>query len=133
MKIGVIGGGRVGIGTAREPGGSRGTTSRSPTRETVAETAQGADVVVLALPAAAVADALAGESGSLAGKVVIDATNNISGGPSGLVIAALVPGARYVKAFNTVFATFMHDTPPNAGRPASTAATTRSQGSRRRS
>ena len=61
----------------------------------------------------AVADALA-QTGSLDGKVVVDATNNLSGGPGGLEIAALVPGARYVKAFNTVFSTFMHDTPPSS-------------------
>jgi len=113
VKIGVIGGGRVGSALAAS-WRDKGHDVAVSTRETVAETAQGADVVVLALPAAAVADALA-EIGSLTGKVVIDATNNVSGGPSGLEIAALVPEAGYVKAFNTVFATFMHDTPPNAG------------------
>jgi predicted dinucleotide-binding enzyme len=49
---------------------------------------------------------------------VVDATNNLSGGPSGLEIAALIPDARYVRAFNTVFATFMHDTPPDSPPPA---------------
>ena len=87
------------------------------TRDTLAETAAAAEVVVLALPAAAVGDAL-GQAGSLAGKVFVDATNNLSGGPDGLEIAALVPDARYVKAFNTVFATFMHDTPPGSPPPA---------------
>ena len=86
------------------------------TRDTVAETAAAGDVVVLALPARAVAEALAA-AGPLGGKVLVDATNNVSGGPAGLEIAALAPGARYVKAFNTVFATFMHDTRPE--RPAS--------------
>jgi len=110
VKIGVIGGGRVGtaLATSWREQGHDVTVS---TRKTVAETAAGAEVVVIALPASAVADALA-QAGSLAGKVVVDATNNLSGGPSGLEIAALVPGARYVKAFNTVFSTFMHDTPP---------------------
>ena len=86
------------------------------TRDTVAETARAADVVVLAVPASAVADALE-HAGTLAGKVVVDATNNLSGGPAGLVIAGLVPDARYVKSFNTVFATFMHDTPPGEPPP----------------
>jgi hypothetical protein len=45
--------------------------------------------------------------------VVVDATNNLSGGPPGLEIAALAAPGRYVKAFNTVFSTFMHDTPPS--------------------
>jgi 8-hydroxy-5-deazaflavin:NADPH oxidoreductase len=110
VKIGVIGGGRVGSALAaswRE----RGHDVEVSTRETVGETVVGAEVVVVALPASAVPDALP-QAGSLAGKVVVDATNNLSGGPSGLEIAALVPDARYVKAFNTVFATFMHDTPP---------------------
>jgi 8-hydroxy-5-deazaflavin:NADPH oxidoreductase len=112
MRIGVIGGGRVGSALAatwRE----RGHDVTVSTRDTFAETAAAGDVVVIALPASAVADALS-RAGSLDGKVVVDATNNLSGGPSGLEIAALVPGARYVKAFNTVFSTFMHDTPPSS-------------------
>ena len=113
MRIGVIGGGRVGSALAatwREKGHDVAVS----TRDTVAETAEGAEIVVLALPAAAVAEAL-GHAGSLEGKVLLDATNNVSGGPSGSEIAALVPETLYVKAFNTVFATFMHDTPPRAG------------------
>lgn len=115
LRIGVIGGGRVGSAVA-ETWRDRGHDVTVSTRETVAETAAAGDVVVLALPAAVVPDALAA-AGSLDGKVLLDATNNLSGGPSGLEIAALAPGARYVKAFNTVFATFMHDTPP--AKPAS--------------
>jgi hypothetical protein len=111
MKIGVLGGGRVGkalAATWREHGHHVAVS----TRETIAETAAGADVIVLALPASAVADALE-QAGSLDGTVLLDATNNLSGGPAGLEIAAAAPGARYVKAFNTVFSTFMHDTPPD--------------------
>jgi predicted dinucleotide-binding enzyme len=110
MRIAVIGGGRVGSALA-ETWRARGHDVAVSTRDTVAETAASGDVVVLALPAAAVAEALA-ETGHLEGKVLLDATNNLSGGPSGLEIAELAPGARYVKAFNTVFSTFMHDTPP---------------------
>ncbi len=115
MRIGILGGGRVGSALAatwRERGHDVSVSSR----DTVAETAGPVDVVVLALPARAVAEALAA-AGPLDGKVLVDATNNVSGGPGGLEIAALAPGARYVKAFNTVFATFMHETPPE--RPAS--------------
>jgi 8-hydroxy-5-deazaflavin:NADPH oxidoreductase len=107
----VIGGGRVGNALAATWRG-RGHDVAISTRDTVAETAAARDVVVLAVPAAAAAEALAG-AGSLEGKILLDATNNVSGGPSGLEIASLVPGASYVKAFNTVFATFMHDTPPS--------------------
>lgn len=113
MKIGVIGGGRVGRALAAT-WAAKGRDVAVSTRDTVAETAAGADVVVLALPAAAVPGAL-DQAGPLDGAVLLDATNNLSGGPAGLEIAAFVPRARYVKAFNTVFSTFMHDTPPETG------------------
>jgi predicted dinucleotide-binding enzyme len=115
MKIGVIGGGRVGSALAAT-WQERGHEVVVSTRDTIAETSAASDVVVLAVPAAAVPDVVA-NAGSLAGKMVIDATNNLSGGPSSAEIAALTPDARIVKAFNTVFATFMHDTP--ASPPAS--------------
>jgi predicted dinucleotide-binding enzyme len=112
VKVGVIGGGRVGSALAAT-WRDRGHDVVVSTRDTVADTAAAGDVVVIALPAAAVSEVLA-RAGSLDGKVVVDATNNLSGGPSGLEIAALVPGSRYVKALNTVFSTFMHDTPPSS-------------------
>jgi len=111
VRIGVIGGGRVGTALAATWQAS-GHDVVVSTRDTVAETAAGRDVVVLALPAAAVESALA--DASLAeGQIVVDATNNLSGGPSGTEIASFAPSARFVKAFNTVFSTFMHDTPPS--------------------
>jgi predicted dinucleotide-binding enzyme len=109
MRIGIIGGGRVGSALAaswRE----KGHDVTVSTRETVAATAAAGDVVVLAVPAREAADAL--PPALLERKILVDATNNVGGGPAGLEIAALAPGARYVKAFNTVFATFMHKTPP---------------------
>jgi predicted dinucleotide-binding enzyme len=115
MRIGVLGGGRVGSALAatwREAGHDVAVSSRS----TVGETAGAADVLVLAVPATTAAEVLEA-AGPLDGKVLLDATNNLSGGSDGADIAALAPRARYVKAFNTVFATFMHDTPPE--RPAS--------------
>lgn len=115
MRIGVIGGGNVG-GALAATWKTKGRDVVVSTRDTVAETARAADVVVLAVPASEVVAALA-HAGSLAGKVVVDATNNLSGGPAGREIAELVPDARYVKAFNTVFATFMHDTPPGEPPP----------------
>jgi hypothetical protein len=111
MKIGVIGSGRVGsalAGTWSERGHEVVVSSRA----TVAQTAAASQIVVLAIPAVAAADALGG-IGDLEGKVFVDATNNVSGGPAGLEIAALAPGTRYVKAFNSVFSTFMHETPPD--------------------
>lgn len=110
MRIGVIGRGSVG-GALAATWREKGHEVAVATRDTVADTIAAADVVVLAVPAAAATEVLA--AASLDGKVLLDATNNLSGGPPGLEIAALAPGARYVKAFNTIFATFMHDTPPS--------------------
>ena len=72
------------------------------------------DVVVLAVWYPAVADVLARYGDQLAGKVVIDITNPIDpeafeplqldAGSVAQEIAAKVPGARVVKAFNTTFA-----------------------------
>jgi 8-hydroxy-5-deazaflavin:NADPH oxidoreductase len=112
MRIGVLGAGNVG-GALAATWKDAGHEVVVSTRDSVEETAAFGEVVVLAVPAAAATDVLRG-AGSLAGKVLVDATNNVSGGPDG---TALAEGAKVVKAFNTVFATFMHETPPE--RPAS--------------
>lgn len=109
MRIAVLGGGNVGSALAAT-WRDKGHDVAVSTRETVADTAAAGDVVVLAVPATAATEVL-GEAGTLDGKTLVDATNNLSGGPAGLVIAELAPGAHYVKAFNAIFATFMHDTP----------------------
>ncbi|OLB79388.1 MAG: hypothetical protein AUI14_10550 [Actinobacteria bacterium 13_2_20CM_2_71_6] len=70
----------------------------------------GADVIVLAVRWTQLPDAIAGV-GSLAGKIVVDATNNrvgprpedvldLGGRTSSEVVAGYLPGARVVKAFN---------------------------------
>lgn len=102
MRIGIIGAGRVGGGLAEvwRRAGHEVEVSR---RETVADTAAFGEVVVLAVPASSVGEVL-GAAGALDGKIVVDATNNLSGGPGAVEIAGLVPAARVVKAFNTVFA-----------------------------
>ena len=115
MKIGVLGGGNVGgsLAATWQAAGHEVTVSE---RGTVASVAAGADVVVLAVPAPAAAEVLAA-AGDLRGKVLVDATNNLGGGPDGTAIAALAPGVSVVKAFNTVFAQFFHQVRPE--RPAS--------------
>lgn len=110
MRIGVVGSGRVG-GALAATWRAKGHDVAVSTRDTVQETVRGADVVVLAVPAAAAESALAA-AGDLGDAVLVDATNNLSGGPAGLEIAGFAPASPYVKAFNTVFSTFMHDTPP---------------------
>ena len=116
MRIAVLGGGRVGgalAATWREHGHDVVVSQR----DTVAATAAHGEVVLLAVPAGAAAGVLAEAGSALDGTVVIDATNNLGGGPNGAAIAGIVPSARVVKAFNTVFSTYFHDTPP--ARPAS--------------
>ena len=110
MNIGILGGGRVGDALAQswQNAGHKVTIS---TRETVAETAAGAEVLLLAVPCTAAADVLAA-AGNIGGKVLIDATNNLSGGPNGAEIATMARGAHTVKAFNTVFAQFFAAPPP---------------------
>lgn len=80
---------------------------------TLNQAAAGADVVILATPWQAVQSVLHA-AGDLSGKIVIDATNPLRSGPAGLEsaltgdtsaaeqVAAWAPGARVVKAFNTV-------------------------------
>jgi len=72
----------------------------------------GADVVMLAVPWDAIDQAL-GEAGPLAGKVVLDATNPYGTAPTpaaGQTVAefnsARMPGARYVRGFNTLTSGF---------------------------
>lgn len=63
-----------------------------------------ADVVVLALPGPAVAGLVGEHSAVLDGRLVIDATNTMSGGTANShdVITTAVPGVRYARAFNTL-------------------------------
>ena len=126
MTIAIIGAGKVGTtlgrrwaatgnqvlygvrhppaGDARQPDAADPTTVPIPVAVAAAET------VVLTVPWAAVPDALA-SCGDLHGKLLIDCTNPIgpgftatsTGANSGAeLVASLAPGARVVKAFNTL-------------------------------
>lgn len=69
-----------------------------------AESVQNAEVVIFALRWDAVADT-ATQLPSLEGRVVIDAMNRFDGDPARSTaedLAAMLPGARLVKAFNTI-------------------------------
>ncbi len=137
MKIAVIGAGNVGgtLGTAwaakghevvlgvRNPRDARvqalvAAAGGKARAASVREAAAAADVVLLAIPWDATKDAVEA-AGSLAGKIVVDATNPLRPDLSGLAlghttsageqVARWAPGARVVKAFNTIGAQHMAD------------------------
>jgi hypothetical protein len=77
-----------------------------------ADAVAGAEVVVVAVPWGVLPAALAA-AGPLAGKVVVDTTNQFGAGPmpapgqtAAAFNAARMPGARYTKCFNTLTADF---------------------------
>jgi predicted dinucleotide-binding enzyme len=108
MKIAVIGAGNIGrtlggkwaaaghevVYGVRSPG--------APGTAAIADAAAGAEVVVLAVPGGAAKDVVASLGGALAGKVVIDATNDIQGGGKLHALDELADGAHPVRAFNTL-------------------------------
>lgn len=127
-RIAVIGTGNVGsaLGAAfaraghevsfgaRSPdsGDVRAVVERAPGSRAVAvpDAAADAEIVVLAVPWEAVPSCVA-QLGGLPGRIVVDATNPLRADLSGLSVqgdssageqvAAMLPGARVVKAFNT--------------------------------
>jgi 8-hydroxy-5-deazaflavin:NADPH oxidoreductase len=128
MKIAVIGtghvGGALGTGWARAGHevtfGARDASSKDAEQlisqsagkakiASVADAIARAEVVALAIPWAAVPDALGTIAPALSGKILIDCTNptagfpglDHSGGSGGEQVARLAPNAKVVKAFNT--------------------------------
>jgi hypothetical protein len=126
MQIGILGGGNVGSALARlalAAGHDVRIGQRAPRHDDglpvtdpAAACAHG-EVVILAIPFTACGGALGPLAPALAGKIVVDATNPLREDWSPLPLAdadsaaqhlaALLPGARMVKAFNTVFADVM--------------------------
>ncbi len=135
MDIAIIGAGNVGMALAtsfrraghdvviasRDPedAGSAASATRSRVASSNAEAAAAADIIVLAVPFASAADVASEIAGAVAGKIVVDATNRMSFGADGPAIdttssnaedlAVLLPDARIVKAFNTLFASNQRD------------------------
>src|SRR5215471_11833727 len=130
MRIGIIGAGRIGGNCARQAVKAGHSVMLSFTRDPsnldrlaselgeLASTGLAADavafgeVVILSVPWSAIPEAIEA-SGSLEGKVVIDTTNQFGAGPrpadgqtAAAFNAARMPGARYVKSFNTLTAGF---------------------------
>jgi len=141
MKIAILGTGNVGgslaaaartaghdvVVSARSAESARSAAERTGAQaaSSNAEAVSGADVVVLAVPHAAV-DGIVAELGeSLAGTVVVDATNPLNDTYSDLTTTGLsaaeqlqqrASGARVVKALNTVFAS-RYAAPTEDGQP----------------
>jgi len=108
--VSIIGSGNMGQAIAKV------VTDGGSTVETLGHgEAPSGDVVVLAVPYAAVADIVAQQGAALAGKVVVDITNPLdlatfdalvvpAGSSAAAEIAAALPQSRVLKAFNTTFA-----------------------------
>ena len=135
MDIAIIGAGNVGRALAtsftaaghtvsiasRDPedAGSVASATGATIAPSNAAAASTADIIVLALPASSFADVAADIGEAVAGKIVIDVSNRMSFGADGPDIdtsssnaedlAALLPGAHVVKAFNTLFASNQSD------------------------
>ena len=125
MRIGILGAGNVGATLGqlwaraghvihfgvRAPKKITDLVTRLDARAGTPAEAAGEDVLLLAVPWSATPQVLAA-AGDLRGKVLIDATNPLRAGLTGLAlgpdtsaaeeIARLAPAARVVKAFNTI-------------------------------
>ncbi len=130
MKIGIIGTGRIGGGLARQFSDAGHELKLSFSRDrrkldglseelgpavsvgTAAEAAEFGEIIVISVPWSALPQALE-QAGSLAGKIVIDTTNQFGAPPlppegetAAHFNAARMPGARYTKSFNTLTSAF---------------------------
>lgn len=130
MKIGIIGAGHVGkalagsavraghatVISAKHPEHAQATAETTGARaaESNREAVENSDIVILAVPYAAVESIIKEVGNALNGKVVIDVTNRFNRDDPGLAldgssnaeaIQAQALSAKVVKAFNTVLAT----------------------------
>lgn len=130
MRVGFVGAGRIGGNLARLLHASGHEVFLSFSRDarkvdgSPAEAAAFGDVVVLSVPWTLV-DSAVEQAGGLAGKIVIDTTNQFGPGgweevPGGLTAVQFnqrrMPGARLVKAFNTLTAGFQEEAARRTGR-----------------
>jgi 8-hydroxy-5-deazaflavin:NADPH oxidoreductase len=140
MTHSIIGSGNIGSAVARQfartginvaIANTRGPDSLAPLGKQLGhhiipqtlEAALMAEIVILAAPFSAIAD-IARARSDWTGKIVIDATNaidfpaytptDLGGRPSSEVVAEKLPGARLVKAFNTLPAAVLAADPAEA-------------------
>lgn len=139
MDVGIVGAGRIGGNIARQLVRAGHSVRLSFARDearlhelaadlgagasvgTPADAAAFGDVVVISVPWSALENVLGG-LGSLAGKIVVDTTNQFGAGPmpaAGQTAAAFnagrMPGARYTKSFNTLTSAFQATTADRSG------------------
>jgi 8-hydroxy-5-deazaflavin:NADPH oxidoreductase len=86
---------------SRHPGDEGVGVGTAATVASIADALARAEVVILALPGAAVPELTAAHRDALDGKLIIDATNQM-GRPVTNSRAALPPSVRYARAFNTL-------------------------------
>jgi predicted dinucleotide-binding enzyme len=138
MRIAIVGAGRIGgncarrfakaghdvvVTFARDRAGLEGLAAEiGGEAAEPAAAVGGAEVVVVSVPWDTIPEALE-QAGSLEGRVVIDTTNQFSGGwlelPGGQTAAqfnaARMPGARYTKSFNTLTSAFQAESAEREG------------------
>jgi 8-hydroxy-5-deazaflavin:NADPH oxidoreductase len=139
MRIGIVGAGRIGGNVARQAArvghDVQLSFSRDPAKlEKMAselggratggspqETVAFAELLVFAVPWDVIPDALE-QAGDLGGRIVVDTTNQFGSGPmpvdgqtAAAFNAARMPGARYVKSFNTLTSGFQEQVAGRTG------------------
>lgn len=138
MKFSIVGSGHIGAALASQfarqridvrIANSRGPASLDPLVRDLGphvgavslREALGAGIVIVAVPFAAVPDAVR-DAPDWNGRIVVDATNAIGPAATGLrgrlsteVVADAVPKARVVKGFNTLFAAVLAQNPARDG------------------
>ncbi len=132
MQIAIVGAGRIGGNIARRLAAAGHSVTVTFARDdaalerlaaeigatvaTPSDAVAGAEVVVISVPWDALSDALE-QVGSLAGKIVVDTTNQFGAGPkpaagetAATYNARRMAGSRYTKSFNTLTSAFQVQT-----------------------
>jgi hypothetical protein len=149
MKVAIIGAGNVGQALVRvlaRAGHEVTLAGRNEERtrrvadelgarwaSSTADAATQAELIVLAVPHASTTDVAAQIRDRVAGKVVIDVSNRMEPAETSVAeeLAQALPGARVVKAFNTIFASLLAE--PNVhGQPLDGFFATDDEGARRK-